>query len=97
VKSPLRALGGSRLEFPRWTPGSVKLLLPPRQSRGASHAGLVLGAVFEVSNTLGVCFLEKVYHRALLHELRLKGIRELSVELRSAVRRGESAASGKGR
>src|SRR5207302_4934690 len=23
-------------EFPRWTPGSVKLLLPPRQSRGVS-------------------------------------------------------------
>lgn len=35
----------------------------------------VLGAVFEVSNTLGTGFLEKVYQRALLHELRLQGIR----------------------
>lgn len=34
----------------------------------------VLGAVFEVSNTLGAGFLEKVYQRALLHELRLRGI-----------------------
>jgi len=30
----------------------------------------VLGAVFEVSNTLGAGFLEKVYQRALIHELR---------------------------
>ena len=29
----------------------------------------VLGAVFEVSNTLGPGFLEKVYERALLQEL----------------------------
>ena len=35
----------------------------------------VLGAVFEVSNTLGAGFLEKVYQRALIHELRLRGIR----------------------
>jgi GxxExxY protein len=35
----------------------------------------VLGAVFEVSNTLGAGFLEKVYQRALLHELRLQCIR----------------------
>ena len=34
----------------------------------------ILGAVFEVSNTLGAGFLEKVYERALLHELRLRGI-----------------------
>ena len=31
----------------------------------------VRGAIFEVSNTLGAGFLEKVYQRALLHELRL--------------------------
>jgi GxxExxY protein len=36
--------------------------------------GRVLGAVFEVSNTLGVGFLEKVYERALLLELRLRVI-----------------------
>jgi len=35
---------------------------------------VVLGAVFEVSNTLGAGFLEKVYERALLAELRLRGI-----------------------
>ena len=32
----------------------------------------VLGAVFEVSNTLGAGFLEKVYQRALLRELSLR-------------------------
>jgi GxxExxY protein len=31
--------------------------------------------VFEVSNTLGAGFLEKVYHRALVRELGLRGIR----------------------
>jgi GxxExxY protein len=35
----------------------------------------VLSAVFEVSNTLGAGFLEKVYERALLTELGLRGIR----------------------
>ncbi len=34
----------------------------------------VLGAVFEVSNTLGAGFLEKVYARALLAEFKLRGI-----------------------
>lgn len=34
----------------------------------------VLGAVFEVSNTLGAGFAEKVYQRALLTELHLQGI-----------------------
>jgi GxxExxY protein len=38
----------------------------------------VLAAVFEVSNTLGAGFLEKVYERALLTELRLRGIRAIS-------------------
>jgi GxxExxY protein len=35
----------------------------------------VLGAVFEVSNTLGSGFLEKVYERALLREFALRDIR----------------------
>src|SRR5260370_13135885 len=35
----------------------------------------VLGAVFEVPNPLGAGFLEKVYERALLRELGLRGIR----------------------
>lgn len=34
----------------------------------------VIGAAFEVSNVLGVGFLEKVYEKALLHELRLRGM-----------------------
>src|SRR5271157_962660 len=36
---------------------------------------VVIGAVIEVSNTLGAGFLEKVYERALLRELGLRGIR----------------------
>ena len=35
----------------------------------------VIGAILEVSNVLGVGFLEKVYQRALLRELALRGIR----------------------
>src|ERR1022692_115440 len=38
----------------------------------------VLGAIFEVSNTLGAGFLEKVYQRALLKELSLRGIQATS-------------------
>ena len=38
----------------------------------------VLAAIFEVSNTLGAGFLEKVYERALLRELALRGIRATS-------------------
>ena len=34
----------------------------------------VIGAAFEVSNTLGAGFLEKVYERALVNELALRGI-----------------------
>jgi GxxExxY protein len=34
----------------------------------------VLGAIFEVSNTLGAGFLEKVYERALLKELGIRGM-----------------------
>ena len=34
----------------------------------------VPGAIFEVSHTLGAGFLEKVYPRALLRELGLRGI-----------------------
>ncbi len=34
----------------------------------------VIGAIFEVSNTLGAGFLEKVYERALLRELEIRGV-----------------------
>jgi GxxExxY protein len=37
----------------------------------------VLHAVFEVSNTLGAGFLEKVYERALLMELKTQGIQAI--------------------
>ncbi len=37
-----------------------------------------MGAVFEVANTLGAGFLEKVYERALLRELQLRGIPAVS-------------------
>jgi len=40
----------------------------------------VLGAVFEVSNTLGAGFLEKVYGRALLREFALRGIQATAQE-----------------
>jgi GxxExxY protein len=35
----------------------------------------VIGAMLEVSNTIGAGFLEKVYERALLRELSLRGLR----------------------
>jgi hypothetical protein len=38
----------------------------------------VLGVVYEVSNTLGAGFLEKVYERALLIELSSRGIRAIA-------------------
>ena len=44
----------------------------------AELTGKVLGAVFEVSNTLGTGFLEKVYERALIRELQLRGIKAQS-------------------
>ena len=34
----------------------------------------IIGAAFEVSNTLGAGFLEKVYENALTGELRLRGL-----------------------
>lgn len=43
-----------------------------------SLAEQVVGAAYEVSNTLGAGFLEKVYERALTVECRQRGIRALS-------------------
>ena len=40
----------------------------------------VVGAVFEVSNSLGAGFLEKVYEKALLREMGIRGVRAESVE-----------------
>ena len=50
----------------------------------------VLGAVFEVSNTLGAGFLEKVYERALLRELGLRGIRATAQASFSVDYKGQS-------
>jgi GxxExxY protein len=38
-------------------------------------SGRVIGAILEVSNTLGAGFLEKVYERALVMELKARGMR----------------------
>ena len=45
----------------------------PRESLNALLEQVV-GAAYEVSNTLGAGFLEKVYERALAKELSLRGI-----------------------
>jgi GxxExxY protein len=50
----------------------------------------VLGAVFEVSNTLGAGFLEKVYQRALLTELSLRGIRATTEASFAVTYKGQS-------
>ena len=49
----------------------------------------VLGAVFEVSNTLGAGFLERVYERALLIELCLRGIRATTQALFAVTYKGQ--------
>jgi GxxExxY protein len=49
----------------------------------------VLGAVFEVSNTLGAGLLEKVYKRALLTEFRIRGIRAVAEASLSVTYKGQ--------
>ena len=51
----------------------------------------IIGAVFEVSNTLGAGFLEKVYERALLHELKLQGIQVAAQVSFPVIYKGQSA------
>src|SRR5467141_3772293 len=51
----------------------------------------IIGAVFEVSNTLGSGFLEKVYERALLRELKLRGLAAVSQASFRVMYKGESA------
>ena len=51
----------------------------------------MLGAVFEVSNTLGAGFLEKVCQRALLRELTLRGIRATAEASFAVTYKGHSA------
>lgn len=46
-----------------------------KRSQMSDLTGLVIASAYEVSNVLGVGFLEKVYRRAMLHELRQCGLR----------------------
>ena len=50
----------------------------------------MIGAAFEVSNTLGSGFLEKVYQRALFRELTLRGIRARIEASLSVMYKGQS-------
>jgi len=50
----------------------------------------VLGAIFEVSNTLGAGFLEKVYQRALLRELGLRGMQAIAEASLTVTYKGHS-------
>jgi len=46
----------------------------PERTSLDSLVEAVVGAAYEVSNVLGAGFLEKLYERALIEELRLRGI-----------------------
>ncbi|SPE43512.1 hypothetical protein SBA3_950003 [Candidatus Sulfopaludibacter sp. SbA3] len=39
-----------------------------------AHRGAVIGSAFEVANVLGAGFLEKIFERAMILELRLRGL-----------------------
>ena len=57
---------------------TLRLLAADKHKMNADSERLteqVIGAAFEVSNQLGAGFLERVYERALLCELRLRGIK----------------------
>jgi GxxExxY protein len=49
----------------------------------------VIGAILEVANTLGAGFLEKVYERALLKELKVRGIQAASQAAFAVVYKGQ--------
>jgi len=65
----------------------------PKSTCPDSMSEKVLGAVFEVSNTLGAGFLEKVYQRALLRELTLRGIQATAEASLAVIYKGHSVAS----
>lgn len=50
----------------------------------------VIGAIYEVSNVLGPGFLEKVYERALVRELRLRGLQAEPQEPIPVLYKGEA-------
>jgi GxxExxY protein len=64
---------------------------PDEQGSLDSLTERVLAAIFEVSNTLGAGFLEKVYERALLRELALRGITAAAQASFAIVYKGEYA------
>ena len=43
-------------------------------AHGSDLTEAVIGSAFEVANALGAGFLEKVYERALIRELALRGV-----------------------
>jgi len=43
-------------------------------THGSDLTEAVIGSAFEVANVLGAGFLEKVYERALIRELALRGV-----------------------
>lgn len=66
----------------------------PQQTQQSTPSDLltenVLAAIFEVANTLGAGFLEKVYERALLKELTLRGIPAAAQALFPIAYKGQS-------
>ena len=50
----------------------------------------MIGAIFEVANKLGAGFLEKVYERALIRELKISGLKVVSQAAFSVMYRGQS-------
>ena len=52
-------------------------------------AEAVIGAAYEVANNLGGGFLEKVYRKALLHELRLRSIEATDKGMIAVMYKGE--------
>ena len=62
----------------------------PESKERASLEALVetvVGAAYEVSNLLGAGFLEKIYERALIEELGLRGLRVTALLFKSLARR----------
>src|SRR5260370_1161585 len=52
--------------------------------------GAILGAAFEIANDLGPGFLEKVYERAMVREIALRGLSVKSQVKYSVLYKGES-------
>ena len=63
---------------------------PDEQESLDSLTERVIAAIFEVSNTLGAGFLEKVYERALLKELAFRGISAIAQASFTVVYKGQS-------